>query len=158
MSHIQLKDINRFECKFMPVPYIGCWVWIAKLTKGYGQFRFNKRLIGAHRFSYQLYRGEIPKGLLVCHHCDNPMCVNPDHLFLGTDGDNHKDRARKGRNNNQNGERSPSHKLSENDVIEIFHSDKKNADLAKQFNVSLTSIYRIKNGKKWKYLNLTKTT
>lgn len=80
----------------------GCWLWTASLTnKGYGEFRLNEPSpILAHRVAYELAHGPIPPGLFVCHHCDNPPCVRPDHLFLGTQKDNAQDMVRKGRHAN----------------------------------------------------------
>ena len=76
----------------------GCWNWTGKKNwKGYGVFWACGRYVGAHRFSYYAYRGSIPNGLFVCHICDNPGCVNPSHLFLGTARDNTQDSIRKGR-------------------------------------------------------------
>lgn len=80
-----------------------CWEWIGKKTRGYGQLRFKGKLIYAHRLSYIFHKGEIPKDdnfygtLIICHTCDNPPCVNPAHLFLGTFQDNSIDRNKKGR-------------------------------------------------------------
>lgn len=74
-----------------------CWEWLGWRLDGYGRMRWRGRVQGAHRVSWFLMYGEIPDGMLVLHHCDNRGCVNPDHLFLGTNQDNIDDRERKGR-------------------------------------------------------------
>lgn len=76
----------------------GCWLWTAAACPpGYGRFRANGRSYVAHRFAWEIMRGPIPAGLCACHKCDTPACVNPDHLFLGTQADNVRDSVRKKR-------------------------------------------------------------
>lgn len=89
--------LERFEKKFTKHEN-GCWLWnAARRTTGYGVFSFNGKPVTASRVSFILYHGVDPEGLFVCHKCDNPLCVNPDHLFLGTNKDNVEDRKLKGR-------------------------------------------------------------
>lgn len=80
-----------------------CWLWTAtKFTAGYGSFSYQSKKVAAHRFAYTVFVGEIPEGKFVLHHCDVPPCVNPDHLFLGTQTDNLQDMTEKGRRVNNN--------------------------------------------------------
>src|SRR5213593_2881630 len=96
-----MTDIEHFLTRFVPnVTYgLGCWEWMGpRTTRGYGQVRRGERSpIGAHRYSWEMTTGLIPPGLLVCHRCDNKLCVKPSHLFLGTVRDNNLDSIRKNR-------------------------------------------------------------
>lgn len=138
----------------------GCWEWTASLTKigGYGRFKHNRKIIRAHRLSYELNYGKFDETLFVCHKCDNPKCVNPDHLFLGTSQDNMDDMIKKGRNSNGNpiGENNGNSRLSENNILNIKKLIKKglsNKKIADMYNVSDSMISRIKLGKNWSHIN-----
>jgi len=98
-----------------------CWQWTGtKDRDGYGRFRIpGKGLRGSHRIAWSLVNGTIPIGLCVLHKCDNPSCVNPDHLFLGTQQDNIKDMVAKGRQSKMFGLRNPKCKLTDDQVREI---------------------------------------
>ena len=96
MFLMTLSELNNFESKVNKTN--SCWLWTGELShNGYGRFKFFNSKYQAHRITWELYRGYIPKGLLVLHECDTPACVNPDHLFLGTNLDNTLDVIKKGR-------------------------------------------------------------
>ena len=129
-----------------------CWLWTASKARGYGQFCVNGRMEGAHRISASLAGLDI-EGLCVCHHCDNPTCVNPAHLFTGTPADNNRDRDSKGRQTK--GEAHGPHKLTAAEVLEIRAlnaSGVSGAELARQFGVAKETIYDIINRVTWKHI------
>lgn len=98
MGRSQLSIEERFWAKVKKASGDGCWTWTAgKFTEGYGAFKAGGKLLHAHRVSWAFVHGSILPGLFVCHHCDNPPCVRPDHLFLGTNSDNQLDAVLKGR-------------------------------------------------------------
>ncbi len=128
-----------------------CWIWTGwKMPKGYGMFSFNGVSMLAHRFSYLYHFGELPDDKMVCHHCDNPSCVNPEHFFLGTASDNLQDMARKGR---RKGERHALVKLSEADVLAIrADTTKSQTALGQEYGVSQTTVGEIKRREIWTHI------
>lgn len=136
-----------------------CWEWVGANTGGksrYGILRVNNRGFLAHRLSYSLKHGNIPDGLCVLHRCDNPSCVNPGHLFLGTYLENNRDKARKGRANPPYGTREPNHKLTAADVIRIRKryaaGDTRQRDIAAQYGVSQRLISLIVRREAWRHI------
>lgn len=125
----------------------GCWEWTGhRDSKGYG--RFSGGTNKAHRFSYETYVGLIPTGMCVCHKCDTPWCVNPDHLFVGTVKDNNNDMAQKGRHGRGGGMR----KLSEEEVVAIYRLKDAASPtvLGVQYGLDRNTIYAIWKQKIWK--------
>lgn len=139
-----------------------CWSWIGpKGSHGYGRFCWNGTSNTAHRFAYEQSFGPIPKGLFACHHCDNPLCVNPIHLFAGTEADNNLDMRLKGRGSappdtaRKPGEGNPMHKLTDTDIQEIRRrraAGEKGRYLAKVFNVDPSTICSIHKGRSWTHV------
>ncbi len=132
----------------------GCWGWIGPLhNAGYGRLAHDKMELLAHRIAYELFVGPIPDGMHVLHHCDNPPCMNPAHLFLGTHADNMRDMVVKGRS--QRGERNGQSKLTEGQVLEIrkVHAGgDSQKELAQRYGVDRSMVNRIVNGKNWGWL------
>ncbi len=152
------KQIEHFWKKIDIRSSSECWEWQLSCDKyGYGAAKTILKNYKAHRLAYEFTYGIIPEGMLVCHTCDNRRCCNPAHLWLGTPGDNMRDRDNKHRGNHPDGERCTSHKLKECEVNEIkkLYSSKKytQKELGEQFMISQTQIHRIITGKRWKYLN-----
>lgn len=172
------------ECAFLgrlkKIDVSGCIEWQGNINNsGYGVMSViregKRKMVGVHRHAWERVHGKIPDGLCVCHKCDNPKCVNIDHLFIGTRYDNNHDRSLKNRSGKRfftdeelyryscinSGEKNNSAKLTEEQVIQIKNLRGKctRKEIAKKFNVSLACIKDIFGGKTWKFLedNTSKT-
>ncbi len=140
------------KSKLMPN---GCIEWQGYKNKlGYGRRRFNGEKQLVHRMVYMLIHGgnPIPFGLLVCHTCDNPSCINPAHLFLGTQADNRQDCINKNRQRAASGEKHWASKLTEVQARRIKSSPLLSDILAKTYGVTVETVYNIKKGRTWKHL------
>jgi hypothetical protein len=121
-----------------------CWLWKGFIfSTGYGEFHLNKKTTTSHRASWLLHKGEIPNGLIICHTCDNPKCVNPAHLFLGTHKDNSQDMSKKGRSckflKNASG------KIDENQsnlIYDLYKNGETQRKIAKDFGIHQSTVWK----------------
>lgn len=141
----------------------GCWNYSGRKDKnGYGIFAAKSLTASrrAHRISWIIYNGKIPKGMCVCHKCDNPTCVNPDHLFLGTIKDNNNDKMIKGRtpkgtSHAHHGTNHPSSKVNEEQVKYIrneYNRGKSVAEISKEMELRPVHVWKITHWVTWKWL------
>ena len=142
-----------------------CWIWTGaiksytparpKMRKyGYGAFRINGKIDRAHRASWIIYHGSIPDGMCVCHKCDVPICVNPEHLFVGTASDNMRDAIKKGRLKRR-GDDSPRRILSEavvKRIRELRRAGRSGKALAKEYGVCQSTIASANTGRNWSHI------
>lgn len=147
----------------------GCWIWKGSPTgsNGYGRILVNGRHIQAHRYSYEKNFGEIPDGMFVLHKCDVPLCVNPDHLFLGTIKDNSDDKVNKNRqakgiqlsiaqnNSKRKGSLNANSRLKESDVISIYKDQRAQRKIAEEYKITQATVYSIKKQRSWTWLTKT---
>lgn len=124
-----------------------CWIWTgATYAKGYGAFWLDGRVMGAHKASFILHVGPVPNGLLICHKCDTPPCVNPDHLFLGTAADNTNDAKQKSRFDYVNA------RLDKTTVLAIRSAEGSQYAIASKFGVDQATVSKIKSRKLYGYM------
>lgn len=152
-AEISKKDIARFWKRVdRSAGDDGCWLWTKGKNSGYGVMSINRQNVKAHRLAFALQYGFTPKDMLVCHHCDNPSCVNPKHLFLGTNADNSADKLAK--NRHRKGETMGLAKLTEKQVIEIrtLAGSVSAVKLSKRYGVCSRVISNIIARNTWKHV------
>lgn len=137
----------------------GCWLWTGRVNRdGYGTIKNTRGarpvMIMAHRFAWEAARGQIPAGLFVLHHCDNPPCVRPDHLYTGTDVDNSRDKVSRGRQSRLLGEANCAARLTETLVREIFAARGRigQSELGRRYGVDRKAISHIFTGYNWSHV------
>jgi len=143
----------------IPEPNSGCWLWIGSINRlGYGQTAYFSGITKAHRLSWSVHRGPIPDRMMVLHKCDNRQCINPDHLFLGTQTDNMRDMTAKGRGKviPQPGASNPMARLSEASAASALARYRAGGisqhALARDYGVAVMTINRLVRGQTWKHL------
>lgn len=165
MFHVNLtpERIARYWSRVKILGQGECWNWIGLISKnGYGRITFYKKQFTSHRVGYFMANGAFPKRMFICHHCDNPKCVNPDHFFIGTALENNRDCASKGRSGPANHpERMPRGtattfaKLNEEKIREIVELKRKGMSgpqIAARYGVTKNSIYNLFCGVTWRHL------
>ena len=158
---------ERFDEKWIEDKKTGCWEWQTGKSKGgYGKFSIGAKSMYAHRVSYVIYKGEDPGELCVCHKCDNPGCVNPDCMFLGTHKDNVDDCVRKGRRSSYSGEVHYKAKMTEEaaratKLLCKKHPNRRKdtsqgllAFISRWFNVPHECVRDVACGKSWKHVKV----
>ena len=155
-----MNFVEYVEKRSVAIPFSGCRIWIGATTLGgYGNSSVAYRLHDTkivHRALFQELQGPVPPGSHVCHHCDTPSCVNPDHLFLGTPTDNAQDRKNKGRSASRRGNLNGRSVLTPEAATEIrvlLKQGHSQQDVAGRFGVSQTTVSRVKIGSTWGELN-----
>lgn len=162
---------NQFLSRVEAVTESGCWIWMGATRNGYGMVNENtgrarprQRPVGAHRVAYEMFKGSIPSDKCVCHTCDVPLCVNPAHLWLGTQDENQKDKAKKGRAPSGElngaavhrqlfqGEKNAAAVLSADDVRDIRASTLSRPALARKYGVTYCTIRNVLDRVTWNHL------
>lgn len=146
--------VERIMQHSMPVPECGCWLWLKSTVKGYGQLTFQKKHLETHRASWIAFRGPIPSGMHVLHRCNTRACVNPDHLYLGTNLDNARDRVAAGtaRNKPMFGSDHPLAKMNEELAWQIKNAEGTGKQISERFGVKLPTVQAIRSGRQWKHV------
>lgn len=144
---LPIKD--RLWLYIEPEPNSGCWLWTGTIVNGYGTLTLNRKTgQKAHRTSYEAYKGEIPEGMHVLHKCDVRCCINPDHLFLGTNADNVADKVAKGRQAVMQRTR-----YSPDEVRAVREATGSQREIARRLGVSKSMVHAIRTNQFWKHLS-----
>jgi hypothetical protein len=142
---------ERFWPKVAKAESDACWLWMgSKNKKGYGELRNPGGSKIAHRVAWELRNGPVPAGLLVCHRCDTPACVNPAHLFIGTAKENTADAISKGRLSH--GSQHYKTRLTESDVLSILNDSRRTFEVAAHYGVRPNTISRIRSRVRWRHV------
>jgi hypothetical protein len=144
--------LTRFERKCERIPMAGCWIWLGTVSNmGHGRFmNGDGEVVGAHRVSYELFVGPIPDGAFICHKCDVPSCVNPSHLFAGTQADNMRDCAAKGRR--ARGRKHHWAVLTDEQVRAIRLDRRMGKEIGPEYGVTAACVWAIKRGDRWGWM------
>ena len=149
-----MSVMDRFMDKAVPVSESGCWIWIGGVTgSGYGAMKINGKMVGAHRVSYDLHNADLCGDREILHSCDNPLCVNPDHLSAGTHQDNMADQVAKQRH--AIGSRNHFSSLDEGKVSKIkeqLRLGREGKDIAAEFGITPPAVSKIKLGHTWRHV------
>lgn len=148
----QLAAAEAFLMRAEPEPNSGCWLWSGNLTEsGYGRVTIGRKDYRAHRVSWALANGRgIPDGAFICHRCDTPSCINPAHLFPGSNRDNVRDMIEKGRKASTAGDRHGKRKLTADIVRAIRQSSESHAAIARSYGLSPQAVCNARSGKTWR--------
>lgn len=159
ISYQNQSPVERFSSRYTPEPNSGCWLWTGALKNKYGSFRMGNHSM-AHRASWKIHRGNIPSGMDVCHKCDVRICVNPDHLFIGTRSDNMKDCVSKKRHVSFRHDYVPRHGESVHcakitsemarDIRDLRKSGMLQREIGEKFGITQAAVSYLLMGKSWK--------
>lgn len=154
ISHHKNPD-DAFKERTCENDLTGCIEWTGSSdARGYGQMRINRKAVKAHRYAWERINGPIENGLLIRHKCDNPKCVNINHLELGTHKDNVDDMDKRGRrvNNQPKGSDCHASKISESDVRKIIVDPRRQVDIAQDYGISQAVVSKIKLRQAWRHV------
>lgn len=153
LTDLKMNLMSRFEKFVMPEPNTGCHLWMGALRgKGYGSFSIGNKDHIASRVAYELYTGHIPENMVVCHSCNQPSCVNPNHLYIGSYSDNTQQAVRDGRHFVAAGQKNGQVKLTDDQVLAIRKDSRYQREIAKDYGISQLHVSRIKRKLVWKDL------